>query len=233
LTGPLCTEQATCRSKTWCCLTGMQVLGRLMVGWRLADCAAITTLTALCHHPQTTRSLNVEELKSAFIKQSASAALSAVPGESAVEDTASATDLTADSTAAATAPQAELSLAPAGAGGLASPATATAAVSGGQQLPADASDGLEAGPVTLEIFQKLLLLLTSQTKEMEALAAHCDVGSVRVDASRLKAALLPWPERRLRELREMLPSLAGGARLIAGLTWIELHCCVCVWGGVR
>lgn len=71
--------------------------------------------------------------------------------------------------------------------------------------------GLGAGPVTLETFGKLLALLSGQLRDMEALPPARDIGAVRVDAQQLRAALLPWPERRLREMREMLPSLAGGA----------------------
>jgi hypothetical protein len=79
---------------------------------------------------------------------------------------------------------------------------------------AAAMGGAGGGPVTLETFRGLLAKLSKQNSEMDALPPHCDVGGVRVNTGRLRAALLPWPERRAAEMRAMLPSLAGGGRLL-------------------
>jgi hypothetical protein len=133
----------------------------------------------------------VAGLRAAFLQHSASATLAAAE-DGAPQDASSAS-----------APAAALPAEPS----LTAPAAQAAA--GREAAAGVAKDG---APVTLESFRRLLVMLAKQKNEMEALAAHCDVGSVRVDAGRLKAALLPWPELRAEELRRMLPRLAGGER---------------------
>jgi hypothetical protein len=90
-------------------------------------------------------------------------------------------------------------------------AASSAAVAEGEDLSdVDPGTSLTHGPVTLGTFKRLLGLLRGQQQAMAVLPAQADVGSIRVDARRLQAALLPWPERRMKELAEMLPQLAGG-----------------------
>lgn len=158
------------------------------------------------------------------MQQSASAAAAAAmaaPGEGASGPAGDGDSHEAASTAPAAAAglPAELSLAPqpaleamaAAAPTEAAAAAAASTAARGVTEGSEAAAVLGSGPVTLDTFRKLLGLLTNQREEIDALLPHCDIGSVRVDAVQLRAALLPWPERRMGEMREMLPRLAGGA----------------------
>ncbi len=147
------------------------------------------------------RGLDVEGLKASFVRHSAAAALA----RAAAEEGGNSTDAGDSAAAARSAPvAAELSVERFAAGDSSNRQPPVTSEDTGAAAPA------EPAPVTLESFQKLLVSLSDQIESMRALPAFSDVGAVRVDAARLKAALLPWPERQLGELREMLPQLASG-----------------------
>ena len=70
-------------------------------------------------------------------------------------------------------------------------------------------DGLDGAPIGLDLFRRKSITFLDQKTRIERFYTTSDVGIVRINSEKLKAALLPSPSAKMREMSETLPALAA------------------------
>lgn len=78
-------------------------------------------------------------------------------------------------------------------------------------LPAAGGDrSWTDGYVTLATFKQLLDRLLQQKADIEDLLPASSIDIMKLNVAGLNQSLLPWPQKRLAELHQVLPVLAAG-----------------------